>query len=161
MQNRIKRRKTGPMTGYSAEQGLACPVSKPVRFRLLSFNPVLHPRLKNDPEKSMFRETCLDLKHRNIKPVHQPVFCIQVAEARSPTNILLRQIYISLYLVDFSTGVISDLRKLEEVLNFTEINGDSNDICEIKIKDELLVCIILRNQRMIPRCFLVALIKKH
>jgi hypothetical protein len=29
---------------------------------------------KNDPEKRLFRETCLDLDLRNKKPVRQPVF---------------------------------------------------------------------------------------
>ena len=37
---------------------------------------------KTGPVKSLFKETCLDLELRNKKPVRQPVFCRQVAEAR-------------------------------------------------------------------------------
>jgi hypothetical protein len=52
----------------------------------LSFNPFLHSYLKNGPEKSLSRETCLDLKLRNNQPVRKPVFSRRVAEPRFSVN---------------------------------------------------------------------------
>jgi hypothetical protein len=73
-ENRTELKKqTGPVTGFAAEQGtLSClkPVRDPVSCRLT----LLSSCLNNSPEKSPSRETCLDLKFWNKKPVCQPVF---------------------------------------------------------------------------------------
>jgi hypothetical protein len=52
------------------------------RFCFLSFNTVLFSCLKLGSEKSLSRETCLDLELWNEKPVCKPVFCRQVANPR-------------------------------------------------------------------------------
>jgi hypothetical protein len=52
------------------------------RLNFLSLNPRLSSCFKQGPEKSLSRETSLDLKLRNEKPVRKPVFCKQIPEAR-------------------------------------------------------------------------------
>ena len=54
-----------------------------------SYNSVLPSCLKYGPEKSLSRETCLNLELKNKKPVFQSVFCKTVAEASCSANLPL------------------------------------------------------------------------
>ena len=64
-----------------------------LRTCFLSFNPVLTSCLKYCPEKSLFRNTCIDLYLRNKKHVRKPVFSRQVAELKFFTRYQLKMFF--------------------------------------------------------------------
>ena len=81
----VKRQETETPTCFETEQGAQirpCSASKPVIGSVPCLLILFSLPVQNTSLKSLSRKTCLDLDHRNIKPVRQPVFCKQVTEAR-------------------------------------------------------------------------------
>ena len=62
------------MTGFMAEQDLACPALNLSETLMPVFQASSTFLSETSPEKSLFSETCLDLELRNNKPARQTVF---------------------------------------------------------------------------------------
>jgi len=87
------------MTGISPEQGLAwafCSVLNPVRDSGSCLLALLCFLSETRHYKRLSREACPDPEPRNKKPVRQPVFCRQVADAslKVPYNLYLQKCFI-------------------------------------------------------------------
>ena len=75
-QKRVKRQETGPVTGFSVEQGFPCSVLKPVRYSVSYFSTMFYFSVWNTAQKKTCPEKPVLILSSGInkKSVRQPVF---------------------------------------------------------------------------------------